>query len=383
MVFPFTTSFITTIGIDFKIRTIELDGKRIKLQNRDTAWSGRRFRTITTAYYRGAMGILLVYDVTDESSFNSKFSISLIFTLYQELDPPFTRPSQAIADEYGNKSSETSAKTNMNVQDVFFSIGRDIKQRLSETDSKAEPQTIKINQPDQGAGGSQGAQKSACCSLEVIPSSKEIKFKCLQSLESKIEKKKRPKAEKDQKGEDCWDSRFDETKEQKNETKGSESSLKNSTKLKSSIRTKKQSISTPENYLFANSRHQLLLSLLITLQNLNPMDDERMWAADRVVAPTPSSASTIPETANEFAIKGNHPTLIKGNQFDGRTKTDPHKHIHEFFRICDMFKYEDTENEVVRLMMFHLSLTGEAKTWLDELNEGTIKNVGWTSNRFH
>ncbi|KAJ1954588.1 GTP-binding protein, partial [Linderina pennispora] len=58
----FTPSFITTIGIDFKIRTIELDGKRIKLQ----IVSQERFRTITTAYYRGAMGILLVYDVTDE-----------------------------------------------------------------------------------------------------------------------------------------------------------------------------------------------------------------------------------------------------------------------------------------------------------------------------
>ena len=66
----FTPSFITTIGIDFKIRTIELDGKRVKLQIWDTAGQ-ERFRTITTAYYRGAMGILLVYDVTDERSFNS------------------------------------------------------------------------------------------------------------------------------------------------------------------------------------------------------------------------------------------------------------------------------------------------------------------------
>ncbi|GKD29850.1 reverse transcriptase domain-containing protein [Tanacetum coccineum] len=72
------------------------------------------------------------------------------------------------------------------------------------------------------------------------------------------------------------------------------------------------------------------------------MDDEPMWAADRVVAPTPSSVITIPETANEFAIK-------------------------------DVFKYRDTENEVLYLMMFPLSLTGEAKTWLDELNEGTIE----------
>lgn len=68
----FTPSFITTIGIDFKIRTIELDGKRVKLQIWDTAGQ-ERFRTITTAYYRGAMGILLVYDVTDERSFNSMF----------------------------------------------------------------------------------------------------------------------------------------------------------------------------------------------------------------------------------------------------------------------------------------------------------------------
>ena len=97
----FTPSFITTIGIDFKIRTIELDGKRIKLQIWDTAGQ-ERFRTITTgmgiykrehnddddgsimidfilsAYYRGAMGILLVYDVTDERSFSSTYdTISL------------------------------------------------------------------------------------------------------------------------------------------------------------------------------------------------------------------------------------------------------------------------------------------------------------------
>ncbi|GKD21529.1 reverse transcriptase domain-containing protein [Tanacetum coccineum] len=112
---------------------------------------------------------------------------------------------------------------------------------------------------------------------------------------------------------------------------------------------------------------------LVILENLYPMDDEPMWAADRVVAMTPGFAITIPETANEFAIKGNHLTLVKGNQFDGRTKTDPHKHIHEFLGICNMFKYRDTENEVVRLMMFPLSLIGEAKTCLDELNEGTIE----------
>ncbi|OUC49627.1 Ras family protein [Trichinella nativa] len=66
----FNNTFISTIGIDFKIRTIELDGKKIKLQIWDTAGQ-ERFRTITNAYYRGAMGILLVYEITNEKSFEN------------------------------------------------------------------------------------------------------------------------------------------------------------------------------------------------------------------------------------------------------------------------------------------------------------------------
>uniref|UniRef100_A0AAZ3R9F0 Ras-related protein Rab-13 n=1 Tax=Oncorhynchus tshawytscha TaxID=74940 RepID=A0AAZ3R9F0_ONCTS len=66
----FNSTFISTIGIDFKIRTVELDGKKIKLQIWDTAGQ-ERFRTITTAYYRGAMGIMLVYDITNEKSFDN------------------------------------------------------------------------------------------------------------------------------------------------------------------------------------------------------------------------------------------------------------------------------------------------------------------------
>ncbi|GKC75819.1 hypothetical protein Tco_1126593 [Tanacetum coccineum] len=53
------------------------------------------------------------------------------------------------------------------------------------------------------------------------------------------------------------------------------------------------------------------------------MDDEPMWAADRVVALTPGSAITIPKTTNEFAIKGNQLTLVKGNQFDGNAQKLP------------------------------------------------------------
>ncbi|XP_013608958.1 PREDICTED: ras-related protein RABE1c-like isoform X2 [Brassica oleracea var. oleracea] len=169
----FTTSFITTIG------TIELDGKRIKLQIWDTAGQ-ERFRTITTAYYRGAMGILLVYDVTDESSFNNirnwirnieqhasdnvnKILVGNKADMDESKRAVPKAKGQALADEYGIKFFETSAKTNLNVEEVFFSIAKDIKQRLSDTDSRAEPSTIKIGQTDQAAGAGQATQKSACC----------------------------------------------------------------------------------------------------------------------------------------------------------------------------------------------------------------------------
>lgn len=57
-------------GVDFKQKIIDLDGIPIKLQIWDTAGQ-ERFRTLTTAYYRGAMGILLMYDVTSVESFNN------------------------------------------------------------------------------------------------------------------------------------------------------------------------------------------------------------------------------------------------------------------------------------------------------------------------
>lgn len=146
----FTTSFITTIGIDFKIKTIELDGKRIKLQIWDTAGQ-ERFRTITTAYYRGAMGILLVYDVTDEQSFQNirnwirnieqhaadnveKILIGNKCDMISEKVVETARGHQ-LADEYGIKFFETSAKANIQVVEAFTAIAADIKKKLMDNPS--------------------------------------------------------------------------------------------------------------------------------------------------------------------------------------------------------------------------------------------------------
>eukprot|EP00568_Trieres_chinensis_P007615 CAMPEP_0183295790 /NCGR_PEP_ID=MMETSP0160_2-20130417/3614_1 /TAXON_ID=2839 ORGANISM="Odontella Sinensis, Strain Grunow 1884" /NCGR_SAMPLE_ID=MMETSP0160_2 /ASSEMBLY_ACC=CAM_ASM_000250 /LENGTH=213 /DNA_ID=CAMNT_0025457323 /DNA_START=172 /DNA_END=810 /DNA_ORIENTATION=+ len=66
----FTSCHLATIGVDFKIRTIDLNGKTVKLQLWDTAGQ-ERFRCIVKGYYRGSHGIIVVYDVTDRESFDN------------------------------------------------------------------------------------------------------------------------------------------------------------------------------------------------------------------------------------------------------------------------------------------------------------------------
>ncbi|ERF76768.1 GTP-binding protein ypt2 [Endocarpon pusillum Z07020] len=152
----FTPSFITTIGIDFKIRTIDLDGKRVKLQIWDTAGQ-ERFRTITTAYYRGAMGILLVYDVTDRKSFDNirtwfsnveqhaSEGVNKILIGnkcdWEEKRAVSTQQGQDLADELNIPFLEVSAKSNTNIEKAFYSLASDIKKRLvdsSRNDSAAQ-----------------------------------------------------------------------------------------------------------------------------------------------------------------------------------------------------------------------------------------------------
>uniref|UniRef100_A0A8C5JJE4 small monomeric GTPase n=1 Tax=Junco hyemalis TaxID=40217 RepID=A0A8C5JJE4_JUNHY len=129
----FNATFISTIGIDFKIRTIELDGKRIKLQIWDTAGQ-ERFRTITTAYYRGAMGIMLVYDITNEKSFEN--IRNWVRNIEEHASPDVEKmilgnkcdandkrqvsreQGEKLAASFGIKFMETSAKANINIENV-------------------------------------------------------------------------------------------------------------------------------------------------------------------------------------------------------------------------------------------------------------------------
>lgn len=130
------------LGIDFKVRTIDIDGKKIKLQIWDTAGQ-ERFRTITTAYYRGAMGIMLVYDITNEKSFeniknwirnieeNASADVEKMLLgnkcELEEKRQVTKEKGEQLAIEYGIKFIETSAKASIHVQEAFYMLARDIK----------------------------------------------------------------------------------------------------------------------------------------------------------------------------------------------------------------------------------------------------------------
>jgi len=145
----FSPSFITTIGIDFKLRSVRIDDKIVKLQIWDTAGQ-ERFRTITQAYYRNAMGIFLCYDVTNEASFNNiknwmrsvreHASPEVLMTLIGNKNDLVsskkvkTETAQQLANEYHVPFFETSAKTNENVEDMFMSMVRRIVVNLSKND---------------------------------------------------------------------------------------------------------------------------------------------------------------------------------------------------------------------------------------------------------
>ena len=139
----FTDSHVETIGIDFKVRTITLDGKTIRLQVWDTAGAAR-FKTITTSYFKCAHGIVVVYDVTNQDSFDnvkknwldthasesvSKFMVGNKCDQVDNKVVDFTTAKE-FADQIGISIIETSAKENANVEQAFITMVAEIKARM-------------------------------------------------------------------------------------------------------------------------------------------------------------------------------------------------------------------------------------------------------------
>jgi len=140
----FSDSFIATIGVDFKIRTIDLNGAQVKLQIWDTAGQ-ERFRTITSSYYRGAHGIIVVYDITNPDSFANvrkwlqeinryasenvqKILVGNKCDLVSERKVSY-EDAKELADELGVTFLETSAKNATNVDVAFENMAKAIKEK--------------------------------------------------------------------------------------------------------------------------------------------------------------------------------------------------------------------------------------------------------------
>jgi Ras-related protein Rab-1A len=141
---PFTESYLDTVGVDFRFRNMLIGERSVKLQIWDTA-GHERFRRITSAYYNGADGIVLVYDVCNRASFAD------IDNWFKEISRHVTRSicklligtkcdktkdrqvsteeAQRKAEELGMAFVETSAKDATNVDAAFQIISKDIMER--------------------------------------------------------------------------------------------------------------------------------------------------------------------------------------------------------------------------------------------------------------
>lgn len=157
----FTESYISTIGVDFRFRTVKIENKTVKLQIWDTAGQ-ERFRTITSAYYRGADGIIMVFDVTSLESFDhvndwlkevnryaAEGTVKLLVGNKSDrtADRVVTEEqAKEFADELGIPFIETSAKSSKNVEEAFLTMaGELIRQRDARGDSANTNTGIDLN----------------------------------------------------------------------------------------------------------------------------------------------------------------------------------------------------------------------------------------------
>ena len=134
----FVENYITTIGLDYKLKNVKLDsGKTIKVQLWDTAGQDK-YRTIAKNYFKGSHGILLLYDITKQSSFNNirewiqdiREEVSpkaIIFLIGNKIDLADQRKISKekgieLAEEYKLPFFEASAKSGENVDEVFKAL---------------------------------------------------------------------------------------------------------------------------------------------------------------------------------------------------------------------------------------------------------------------
>ncbi|EZG76300.1 small GTPase family Rab subfamily protein [Gregarina niphandrodes] len=155
----YTDSYISTIGVDFKIKTIMLEDKKVKLQIWDTAGQ-ERFRTITSSYYRGAQGIIVVFDVTDRDSYDhvrqwmheiERYAGEEVNTLLVGNKRDLTSEravtyseGEDLAASYGIRYVETSARECTNVESAFTIMAAEIKSRFQVAATTSQPRNNPI-----------------------------------------------------------------------------------------------------------------------------------------------------------------------------------------------------------------------------------------------
>jgi len=174
----FNESFLPTIGVDFKIRTFDLNNKTVKLQIWDTAGQ-ERFKTITSSYYKGAHGIIMVYDITDKQSFRdidnwlaevekhasenvNKLLVGNKCDLEQNRQVSFEE-GKAYAEQLGIKFIETSAKNSVNVDNAFFTMANEIKARVQKVETPTPTQGGDKGPTKLGGGVTVKNTNSGCC----------------------------------------------------------------------------------------------------------------------------------------------------------------------------------------------------------------------------
>lgn len=151
-------NFAATVGIGFTNKVVTVDESRVKLQIWDTAGQ-ERFRSVTHAYYRDAHALLLLYDVTNKTSFdNIRAWLSeirehanedvVIMLLGNKSDCGPERAvkkedGERLASEYKVPFMETSAKTGLNVELAFLAVARELRARKS-----SDPDDTKFNVQD-------------------------------------------------------------------------------------------------------------------------------------------------------------------------------------------------------------------------------------------